>query len=195
MKNLERKIIIHVSFRLLSNHIIKYHITLPRWQPIQQGQPRRCEQHNTLLPALTRRRISISLLPLILRILIPIIQLLRHRPLRALSSLHIPTLNPPRLLRPNTNSLTKLQIPLPIPGLPTKTLLVIARHGVVVLVAPAALEHAPVVPAASRKREPGAQDVGEDVEGVEVAVVGEEGLQDFGEDCEEAGDEDEGEVD
>ena len=52
-----------------------------------------------------------------------------------------------------------------------------------------------MVPAASREGEPGAYDVGEDVEGVEVAVVGEEGLQDFGEDCEEAGDEDEGEVD
>ena len=180
MKNLERKIIIHVSFRLLSNHIIKYHITLPRWQPIQQGQPRRCEQHNTLLPALTRRRISISLLPLILRILIPIIQLLRHRPLRALPSLSLLIrINPPRLLLPNPNTFSQLQIPLPT-FFTAKSLIIITRHGVVVLVAPAALEHAPVVPAASREGEPGAYDVGEDVEGVEVAVVGEEGLQDFG---------------
>ena len=111
---------------------------------------------NNLLPTLTRRRISVSLLPLILRILIPIIQLLRHRPLRALSSLHILTLNPPRLLRPNTNTLTKLQIPLSIPIFTTKALIIIARHSVVVLVAPAALEHAAVVPAASREGEPGA---------------------------------------
>ena len=52
-----------------------------------------------------------------------------------------------------------------------------------------------MVPAAGGEGEPGAQDVGEDVEGVEVAVVGEEGLEDFGGDGEEAGDEEQGEVD
>jgi hypothetical protein len=52
-----------------------------------------------------------------------------------------------------------------------------------------------VVPAAGREGETGADDVGEDVEGVEVAVVGQQGLEDFGADGEEASDEEEGEVD
>lgn len=45
-----------------------------------------------------------------------------------------------------------------------------------------------MVPAAGHQGETGADDVGEDVEGVEVAVVGQQGLQDFGADGEEAGD-------
>lgn len=135
--------------------------------------------------------IGISLLPLILNILIPIVQLLRHSPLRALSSLHLIPIDPPSLLLRNAHALTQLQIPLSLFAFGQ----FIARHNVVVLVAAAALEHAPVVPAAGGERERGADDVGEDVEGVEVAVVGEEGLQDFGADCEEAGDYQQGQVD
>lgn len=52
-----------------------------------------------------------------------------------------------------------------------------------------------MVPAAERQRQAGPDDVGEDVEGVEVAVVGQEGLEDFGADGEEAGDYEQGEVD
>lgn len=49
-----------------------------------------------------------------------------------------------------------------------------------------------MVPGAGCQGEAGAYYVGEDVEGVEVAVVGEEGLQDFGADGEEARDEEQG---
>jgi hypothetical protein len=49
-----------------------------------------------------------------------------------------------------------------------------------------------VVPAASRKREGGAYDVCEDVVGVEVTVVGKQGLEDLGADGEEAGYEEQG---
>lgn len=45
-----------------------------------------------------------------------------------------------------------------------------------------------MVPTASCERDGGAYDVCEDVVGVEVAVVGEECLQDFGADGQEAGD-------
>lgn len=52
-----------------------------------------------------------------------------------------------------------------------------------------------MVPGAEGESEAGADDVGEDVEGVEVAVVGQERLQDLGADGQEAGYEEEGQVD
>lgn len=52
-----------------------------------------------------------------------------------------------------------------------------------------------MVPAAQQQGEDGPDDVGEDVEGVEVAAVGQEGLRDFGADAQAGGDGEEGQVD
>ena len=52
-----------------------------------------------------------------------------------------------------------------------------------------------MIPTAEEQGEGGAYDVGEDVEGVEFAAIGEEGLQDLGADAETCCDGEEGDVD
>lgn len=174
--------------RLLSNHILA---AAPS-RPERQKKTVLLRSLRSLARCITT---SLSLFPLVLHILIPIVQLLRHGPLRGLPSLLRIRLNPPRLLLRNSHALAELQIALSGFLVLAAFGQFVAGHHVVVLVAAPPLEHAPVVPAAGREGETGADDVGEDVEGVEVAVVGQQGLEDFGADGEEAGDEEEGEVD
>lgn len=72
--------------------------------------------------------------------------------------------------------------------------LVLAGHGVVVLSLPSPLEHALVVPGAEGDSHTAADHVGGDVVKVELAVVGEDALDELGADAEDEGADDEGQV-